>query len=168
MDDTAHSTSKLTTERLRLRPLIAADAARLELLFTDSEVRLYLGGPLDIESARQKAQAIATRWGWFAVIEQSTGDAIGFVGFDNGRQVWEVSYMLHRTAWGRGYGQEATRAAIEWFIEQMPGESIIAVTQLANVGSRRMLESLGAEMEHQFDEFGATQVQYRFPVPMPS
>ncbi|MEU0086589.1 GNAT family N-acetyltransferase [Streptomyces sp. NPDC006274] len=84
---------------------------------------------------------------------------------DDGRT--EVSYQLLPEHWGRGYGREAVAAAVAWARGDAPSGAprVVALTQQANLRSRRLLEALGATVEDMFVEWDEPQVLYAFPAP---
>ncbi|MFD7606149.1 hypothetical protein ACFWAN_37830 [Streptomyces mirabilis] len=52
-------------------------------------------------------------------------------------------------------------AAVSWWTEAVPaGGPVVAVTQTANAGSRRLLESIGMTLVDQFVEHGERQRLY--------
>ena len=59
---------------------------------------------------------------------------------------------------------EAVARATEWFFDAMPGEDLIAVTQVDNARTQSLLRRAGGVCESTFLEHGAEQSQYRFSV----
>ncbi|WP_369076619.1 GNAT family N-acetyltransferase, partial [Rhizobium sp.] len=55
----------------------------------------------------------------------------------------ELSYEFHPDAWGHGYATEATRRALDFALNDLAFERLIAETQTANSASCRLLERLG-------------------------
>lgn len=156
--------AELRTDRLLLRPVTTEDANLVRELLTDERVRAYLGGPASHErvAARQAAyQATAGAW---AVVRVADGLAVGLasIGPDprcEGRA--EVSYQLLPSAWGDGLGRESVGAILSWWTAALPGGGpVIAVTQAANIRSRRLLESIGMVLVDELDERGARQCLY--------
>ncbi|MCX4827028.1 GNAT family N-acetyltransferase [Streptomyces sp. NBC_01142] len=57
--------------------------------------------------------------------------------------------------------REAVGAIVSWWTAAVPGGGpLVAVTQAANVRSRRLLESVGMVLVDEFDEHGARQCLY--------
>ena len=104
----------LITEHLRLRPAQPGDEEWIIKLFTDPEVRKYVGGAMSEAGAREVVQISETWWGHFAILDREHGRAIGSVSFENKLGFWEISYSLQRQFWGRGLATEAISAAILW------------------------------------------------------
>lgn len=160
--------SLLKTDRLYLRPLVKGDEAPIASLFSDPEVRRYLGGALSREQAESRAQVVSQGttdrfWGVFALCEASSSDVIGMASFDDQRGRWQVSYELLPAWWGQGLAFEAVSAMLLWFWAQRPEvDDVVAVTQTANARSCRLLERLGGRRGREFEEFGETQCEYVF------
>ncbi|GGT79786.1 MULTISPECIES: GNAT family N-acetyltransferase [Streptomyces] len=149
------------TERLLLRPVRTGDVPAVTRLWTDPEVRLHLGGPVAEQVVRIRQRRIVGAPGVHAVVRASDGVLLGLVTVEAEAREGEaeVSYQFLREHWGRGYAREAVAAAVERALESVP--SVVAVTQEANVRSRRLLEALGMAHAESFVEFDAHQVLYR-------
>ena len=152
----------LTTERLLLRPFVEADKPAIIAMRTDAEVYRYLGGPADDGYAAEIADAtVGEQWGVFAIVERETGEAIGSTHLGRERGVLEVSYELLPSRWGSSLAFEGVDAVLGWATAHLGDDTVIAVTQTANVRSVALLERLGFVKETEFEEFGAQQAQFR-------
>lgn len=151
---------------VRLRAFADRDKPVIAVLYGDSEVRRYLGGPLDAETLAAIPDAVVGRRpGVFCVADAGTDEAVGSVSVSRERGEAEVSYELVPSAWGRGLAAEAVSALLGWLWRHGDDASVIAVTQEANARSRALLGRLGFVEERRFVEFGALQVQYRLSRP---
>ncbi|MBT2508668.1 GNAT family N-acetyltransferase [Streptomyces sp. ISL-98] len=157
--------ASLHTDRLLLRPIERADVAVMSELWTDPEVRRYLGGPVAAEELPARERGCVGAVGAFSVLLRTEPVVIGSVLVESdsrraGRA--EVSYQLLPEHWGRGYGREAVTAAISWALDEVtPARpEVVAVTQEANARSRRLLESVGMTLADHFVEWGEPQVLY--------
>jgi ribosomal-protein-alanine N-acetyltransferase len=144
------------TERLRLQPLVAADADHLFPLMGDPEVMAYwdvsaIDDP-DLVGEIVAAQVQAMDGGralyWTM---RRLGDDV-FVGscdlseIDRWHRRAEVGFMLDRDAWGRGYALEAMRAVVA--LAASAGlRKLTARTHLGNRRSEALLAKLGFEQE---------------------
>ncbi|MGV9267427.1 GNAT family N-acetyltransferase [Kitasatospora sp. NPDC003701] len=159
----------LATARLRLRPVEAGDHALLRALWSDPDVRCYLGGPVDPERVAQRL-AEAPGWpGHFTVTLD--GAPIGRVTVDQDRRAagrTEVSYEFLPSAGGCGLAAEAVAEVLRWVRAAEPEREIVAVTQAANNRSRRLLERLGLSVTGHLVEYGAEQVEYVLAPDVPS
>ncbi|GAA3723061.1 GNAT family N-acetyltransferase [Streptomyces tremellae] len=148
-----------------LRQARADDVDVYTRLWTDPEVRRFLGGPVEGGRLRLRQQRFAGRPRVFSVTRGQDCSVIGTVALDaadrcGGR--WEMSYSFLTECWGRGYGREAVAAVVGWVLDAAPAPdaSLIAVTQEANVRSRRLLDAVGLRVRERFVESGASQVLY--------
>ncbi|MFC4498663.1 MULTISPECIES: GNAT family N-acetyltransferase [Streptomyces] len=160
---TPYGPTSLTTERLLLRPVQEADVPAMARLWTDVEVRRYLGGPLGEDVVRVRGAWCLGAVGLFAVARRADGVVLGSVFVDPGGREGrtEISYQLLPEWWGRGYAGEAVGAVVGRALAEVPG-GVVAVTQAADVRSRRLLERLGAVPVDRFVEWDSAQVMYRF------
>lgn len=141
-------TDAITTERLRLRPLGAADAPRIAELAGDWDVARMTGaiphpyGPADAEAflLRQADAPDAARA--FAV--EHRGLLAGVMGFHaciDGP--WpEMGYWLGRPYWGAGLATEAARAGLNW-ARGRGWRAVAAGHFVDNPASGRVLEKAG-------------------------
>jgi RimJ/RimL family protein N-acetyltransferase len=143
----------LQTERLVLRRFTEHDVDLLVELDSDPEVMHFITGgrpttrqevELEILPAYLGYYERYAGYGFFAVSERSTGDFVGWFHFrpeneDDPDQI-ELGYRLRRSAWGKGYATEGSRALIEKGFRELGVERVYATTMVVNVGSRRVLE----------------------------
>lgn len=140
--------------------------ALLVALRTDDDVRRYLGGPMDIATARQRAEVtLAHSHGIFVAERRDTGESIGLVLLHPGHEGTEVSYQFLPSCWKQGFASEAVRCVIDHAFESEGVDELIAVTQTANERSRLLLERLGMTASEEFEEFGAQQTRLRLHRP---
>ncbi|MCH7231670.1 GNAT family N-acetyltransferase [Glycomyces sp. L485] len=155
----------IDTPRLRLRPPAPEDVPSFMRLWTDAEVRKFVGGPVHEEYLPDYERALYRRPYLFSVIVKEDSTFVGMVSVDAASRFGErreVSYELLHEHWGRGYAREAVAAVIRWGFDAIPSDnpSIIAVTSEENARSRRLLEAIGMVKIESFDEFGTTQTMY--------
>lgn len=157
----AASSSDLTTERLLLRPVRAADVPAVTRLWTDPEVRAHLGGPVTEQVVRIRQRRVVGAPGVHAVVRAGDGVLLGLVTVEPGARdgETEVSYQFLPEHWGHGYAREAVAAVLDATLRATP--TVVALTQEANHRSRRLLEAVGMTHVASFVEHGAHQVLYR-------
>lgn len=127
----------------------------LTRLWTDPQVRQYVGAPLPPEVIRQRNADFVGKPSKYCVVLRASGEAIGLlgIGLDERTGHWEVSYGILPEHWRHGYAREAIRALLPWVFERLPGVGVIvANTKADNEPSRRLLEALGAELVESFGE----------------
>ncbi|WP_318212765.1 GNAT family N-acetyltransferase [Streptomyces sp. SJL17-1] len=157
----APGTAPLTTERLRLRPVRAADVPAITRLWTDPEVRRHLGGPVTEQVVRIRQRRVVGAPGVYAVVRAVDEVLLGLVTVEPGAREGEteVSYQFLPEHWGHGYAREAVAVVVEATLLDTP--TVVALTQEANRRSRRLLEAVGMTHVSSFVEYDAHQVLYR-------
>ncbi len=161
------SFAPLTTERLRLRPLRADDAASLHRLVNDWEVaktlaRVPFPYPRDLADewiASTRAQiAAGTAW-HLAVTRQEDGTEalLGCVGLTldakNPREA-ELGYWIGRRHWGQGLGPEAAGRLAHWALANLEIDRLVASALVDNERSAAVLRRIG------FKESGAGSQEF--------
>jgi RimJ/RimL family protein N-acetyltransferase len=150
----------LETERLRLGWFGAGDVELLVELDSDPEVMRYLTGqptPRDevegvVLPEILKVYAAHPRLGTF-----KAEDAEGFVGWFGIQPTADprtvgVGYRLRRTAWGKGYATEGTRALIAHAFTELGMERVEADTMAVNHRSRAVMRRSGLRFEKVYHE----------------
>ncbi len=153
----------LETDRLVLRRFTGADADNLIDLDSDPEVMRFLNGGVrtprdefehDILPAFLRYYEQGDRFGFWAAIEKSTGDFLGWFHFRQGKDAGpneaELGYRLHRAAWGKGYGTEVSRALIRKGFTELGVRRVVASTYEHNIASRRVMEKAGLRFVRTF------------------
>lgn len=105
----------LSTARLVLRPVEAADVPAFSRLWTDPEVRRYLGGPVAADEVARREREYVGAPGTFGVVSRTDGTVLGLVTMtpDSARDGQaEVSYQFLPEHWGHGYAREAVIAVV--------------------------------------------------------
>jgi RimJ/RimL family protein N-acetyltransferase len=147
----------LETERLVLRELTGDDLDDLVALDSDPAVMHYVTGgrPTSREEMRDDVLPFwlgfherGEPFGFFAAIERATGRFLGWFHLrprtgPSPRDGVELGFRLHRSAWGRGYATEASRALIRKAFTELGVERVYAETMAVNVASRRVMEKAG-------------------------
>ena len=78
-------------------------------------------------------------YGLFVVEARDTGEFLGRIGplAPPGWPGFEIAWGLARHACGKGYAQEAARAAIDWSFESFPLDRIVSIIHPDNRASQR-------------------------------
>ena len=161
----------LETDRLDLLRFTGDDVDSVVELDSDPEVMRYLTGgtPTPREVVREE---IIPRWlayyeryegyGFWAVIEKSTGQFLGWFHFrphpdglrsdGTARVGVELGYRLRRAAWGKGYATEGSRALIRKGFTELGVERVYAETMVVNTASRRVMEKAGLRYVRPFHQ----------------
>jgi [ribosomal protein S5]-alanine N-acetyltransferase len=157
----------IETERLSLRPVTGDDLEPLAALGADREVMRYIG------SGKPQSRREAGNWleillaeegasgptgppglpGWRVVAAKPAGDWIGLaalkclaqqhaeaIGIES---AVELGYRLARRYWGQGYATELSRALVQHAFEHVGLPQLVAIADVRNVASNRVLEKAG-------------------------
>lgn len=146
----------LTTDRLMLRRFSGSDLDELVELDSDPDVMRYISGgkptrreavERDILPAFLGYYSRFPGYGFWAAVEKASDCFIGWFHFRprNGDSVDEpeLGYRLRRSAWGRGYATEGSRALIRKGFIELGVRRAYAETMAINVASRRVMEKCG-------------------------
>lgn len=146
--------TSLYTAQLVLRPVEAADVPAISRLWTDPDVRRYVGGPVAADEVARRQRGCVGLPGSFCAINCADGTVVGLITMTpdsvRGGQA-EVSYQFLPEHWGHGYAREAVSAAVTWALQEIsPARPVVAVTQEANDRSRCLVESIGMTLGSSF------------------
>ena len=116
----------LETERLILRRFTADDVDNLVELDGDPEVVFRITGGVTTPREEVESDVLPAflayydrgdAYGFWAAVERETGDFLGWFHFRPGEghpdDEPELGYRLRRSAWGKGYAAEGSRALID-------------------------------------------------------
>jgi RimJ/RimL family protein N-acetyltransferase len=137
----------LHTERLVIRPFVAADDAAMAPIYDDPAVMRHITGGGDPRSwvagyIRDQRTRGYTFW---AVVERATGELIGEAGlvpYEHGPRL-ELGYLLRRDRWGLGLATEAARAVLGAAFAGLGAREVMAVVDEGNDASLNVLRKLG-------------------------
>jgi RimJ/RimL family protein N-acetyltransferase len=146
----------LETERLEPRRFTEDDVENLVELDSDPDVMRFINGgrPTPREEIENEfLPAILDHYeryagyGFFAAVEKSTEQFVGWFHFRPARGAppdeVELGYRLRRSAWGKGYATEGSRALIHKGFAELGVQRVVASTMVVNVASRRVMENVG-------------------------
>ena len=146
----------LETERLLLRRFTHDDVENLVELDSDPEVMHFINGGRATPRGEIETDVLPTflgfyeryaGFGFWATEEKSTGRFIGWFhlrpaqGAPPGEV--ELGYRLRRSAWGKGYATEGSRALIDKGFAEFGVERVVAFGMVVNVASTRVMEKAG-------------------------
>ncbi|MGQ0540612.1 MAG: GNAT family N-acetyltransferase [Blastocatellia bacterium] len=154
----------IKTERLIFRKFVDEDLDLLIEQRSDPEVNRYLGG-----TALQNPEALGKRikfymscyethgFGMCAMLWKENGKMIGSAGIQplDGTDEIEVGYSMIKEFWGLGIGTEAARGWLDFGFRNAGLERIVAVADIDNAASRRIMEKLGMKYEKTEYHYGA-------------
>ena len=147
---------KIKTDRLIIRSIQEVDLEPLAALWTDPEVTYYMGGPRNYEEIlkdlREDAQLDPQpAFDLWPVIEKETGQIIGHCGIleknIEGRNQYEIVYVLAKSAWGRGFATEAASSLKDYAFGQLGLKRITALIDPDNLKSEMVATKIGLRYE---------------------
>ncbi|MBL4616645.1 MAG: GNAT family N-acetyltransferase [Robiginitomaculum sp.] len=149
----------IETERLILRPPREEDFPALCAMAQDEEAMRFIGGVAEPAIAWRNFATLVGHWhirgyGFFSVIEKSSGDCIGRVGPWN-PHLWpepEVGWLIIRSHWGQGFAKEAAIASIDWVFEHLKWRQVTHMIDPKNLGSAALAKSLGSKPLREINE----------------
>lgn len=143
----------LEGQGLRLRPIVAADAERIQEACSDERTQRWLGrlpSPYTLEDAHdyvesrtvQLAEGSGVTW---AVTEGDDDRLLGTVGwFDHVPQErCEIGYWTHPDARGRGLMTRAMGVVTRHVVDELGVARVTAYAAVDNTASRRVIEANG-------------------------
>ncbi len=169
------------TSRMLLRPMAGTDAGWLARLHGDRRVMRFIddGKPVPrsvivaqtLPAILREYAVLPDGLGYFAAIERSTGEPLGWVGLrppdstglrppdstglrppdSTGLRpgvagMAELGYRLFPRAWGKGYATEGARALVGSAFADLALEQVVGTTMTVNLASRRVLEKAGLSL----------------------
>lgn len=152
----------LETERLRLRRFTTDDVDVLAELDSDPEVMRFLTGQ---STSREEIESVALPGilatyakhpglGTFAAEQKSDDAFVGWFGLHptDAAGTVDVGYRLNRTAWGKGYATEGTKALIGKAFTELGMDRVVADTMAVNHRSRAVMRRSGLRFVRIFHE----------------
>lgn len=162
----------LETERLILRRFTADDVENLVELDGDPEVVFRITGGVATPREEVETDVLPAflayydrgdAYGFWAAVERETGDFLGWFHFRPGEghpdDEPELGYRLRRSAWGKGYAAEGSRALIDRGFSQLGVRRVVAETMVVHGASRRVMEKAGMTVARTFHQ------DWPYPIP---
>jgi len=147
---------RIETDRLIVRSNQEVDLEPLAELWADPEVTHYMGGPRNYaeilrilrEDAQRNPQPAFDLW---PVVEKETGQIIGTGGIlekdIDGRNQYEIIYVLAKSAWGKGFATELASALKNYAFDQLGLKRVTALIDPDNQKSETVATKIGLKYE---------------------
>jgi RimJ/RimL family protein N-acetyltransferase len=152
----------LMTPRLVLRRWQDSDIAPLAAINADPEVMRWIGtgSVRSFEQTAAAVEALEREWdqtgmGLFAVEIRATGELAGLTGLAVPHflpeilPAVEIAWRFGRRFWGAGVATEAARAALEFGLLARDLGRIVAIVQVGNGASERVMQKIGMGLERE-------------------
>ena len=140
------------TERLILQTWTLADSEKFLEICSDAEVMKFIGDgkPYNLKQANKflswaenyQRENGFCRW---KILEKASGEIAGSCGFVRLKETEEIElgYLLARKFWEKGFATEAAKGCLRFGFEKLGFHEIIALTDLENTASQKVLEKIG-------------------------
>jgi len=147
---------KIETDRLIIKSNQEVDLEPLAALWADPEVTYYMGGPRNYEEIlrilREDAQVNPQpAFDLWPVIEKETGQIIGTGGIlekdIDGRNEYEIIYVLAKSAWGKGFATELASSLKGYAFDELGLKRVTALIDPDNKKSERVAIKIGLKYE---------------------
>jgi ribosomal-protein-alanine N-acetyltransferase len=147
---------KIESDRLIIKSNQEVDLEPLAALWADPEVTHYMGGPRNYEEilkilredAQLNPQPAFDLW---PVIEKETGKIIGTGGIlekdIDGRNQYEIIYVLAKAAWGKGFAAELASSLKDYAFNQLGLNRVTALIDPGNEKSEKVATKIGLRYE---------------------
>ena len=155
----------LETERLVLRQFTMEDVDNLVELDSDPEVVFHITGGVTTPREEVESDVLPAflayydrgdAYGFWAAVERETGEFLGWFHFRPGEghpdDEPELGYRLRKSAWGKGYAAEGSRALIDRGFSQFGVRRVVAETMVVHDASRRVMEKAGMTVARTFHQ----------------
>ncbi len=138
----------METQRLRLAPLTANDAAALQEITNDPVITNAVHFLPNLFTLEDSAALIISkkdgRDRFLGAWDRDDLMLVGVIGTHlHGDDEIEIGYWIRSSLHGLGFGSEATKAVIAILRETFPTRHITAECRIENIASWRLLEKLG-------------------------
>ena len=155
----------LETQRLVLRRFTMADVDNLVSLDADPGVMHFVTGGMPTARDEIENELLPgfldyyeqfEGYGFWAAIEKTTGEFLGWFHFrprgEAGPDEAELGYRLCKSAWGKGYATEGSRALISKGFTDFGVQRVVAETMVVHEASRRVMEKAGLTLVRTFHQ----------------
>ncbi len=145
---------KLETSRLQLEPFELAHFDGLRAMENDPEIMRYISNGVvkTPEETLETIERVTLRWqqygfSWWAMREKASGDIVGagclqHLANQDGAPL-EIGWRLNANHHGKGYATEAAQAIIQFAVEHIGANYLVAVADPENAASQRVMQRLG-------------------------
>lgn len=149
----------LLTERLSIQPLTMADLDEFVAYRQDPDIARFQSwdptyskqqGMELIQSQTYVSLPTPGQWLQLAIHEKSSGKLMGDLALhaiQDSNMEFEIGFTIARENQGKGFAAEAATRLINYLFSEIGATKIIAQPDSRNTASKRLLRSLGFEMD---------------------
>lgn len=149
----------IESERLVLQRLKQEDFDAIAVFLKDPEVMYAWGHGFSDEEVHEWLDKNLKRYeddgyAFFLAVNKQTGKPVGVTGIIhneiNGKQRWEIGYIIDKKFWKQGYAKEGSKACLEHAFREMAPDEMVFQMRTDNIASQKVAESLGAKREGEY------------------
>ncbi|MBV8725089.1 MAG: GNAT family N-acetyltransferase [Candidatus Eremiobacteraeota bacterium] len=160
---------RIETARLVIRTFEPRDAQAWAAMLSDPDVRRYVP-PSPVPAVADFSRALERRLrmeresgcALWAVEPKALGTLVGQCGLvpveGKGPEI-EIAYHFAKESWGNGYATEAAKAVLQYGLQTIGLERIIAIVMPQNVASCRVAEKAGMRFEGAATYYGIAELR---------
>ena len=154
---------RLETPRTLMRDILGNDAGFLLAMMSDAEVMRYYPKVADAREVREFIDRMRNAYkhdgcGLWLVVDRESGEPLGRVGLlrqqVNGRDEFEIGYMIHRPFWRRGLATEAALAVRDYAFAERRLRRVISLIRPDNLPSQGVARKLAMDIVGSWDHGG--------------
>lgn len=145
--------------RLILREYHRHEFSMTPRLFSDPKTMAFWPAPFNLEQIHDWFNSNVEPYrgkglGRFAVVLKSNNEWIGDAGLIrtqvNGKEEWDLGYIIHADYWGQGYGTEVAKSLVDYVFRYTDMDRIVIHFAEDHHASRRVAQKVGASLEQTF------------------
>ena len=145
------------------KPLSTNDVQEIHSFTSDEDVSRFIGWSLmtNLNETKEHIQKMINReldgiYLYASIVLKSTNAIIGtamIFNFNKEANHAEIGYVIHKDYWGKGYGTETVFLIVNFVFSVLRLHKIHANVVDTNVGSIRVLENSGFELEGRLKDY---------------
>jgi RimJ/RimL family protein N-acetyltransferase len=146
----------LETPRLVLREMSLVDLDFVAEMLAHPEVMRFWPKCYDRDEAadwvkRQQARYAKDGIGYWLTLDKASGRAVGQAGLllqiVDGSEEVGLGYIIHRPFWRNGFAVEAAGASMDYAVNRLGRQRVVALVRPENLPSQSVARKLGMEIE---------------------
>ncbi len=160
----------LEGKEIYFKPLSTSDALEIHSYASDENVSRFIGWQLmhSLNETYEHIEKMMKResegsYLYASIVLKSTQAVIGTVmifNFNSEANHAEIGYVFNSSYWGNGYGTEAVSLLNDFAFKTLKLHKLHANVVAANIGSTRILEKNGFELEGRLKDYYFIDGQY--------
>lgn len=147
------------SKRLIYRKMSEADFSDIAEMLKNPNVMYaweYVFDDIDVLQWIKKNREYYKKYGlgYFLVVDKQSGQVVGQIAlmpdFIDGREYYEIGYILKEKFWHKGYALEGAKTMIEYVFNDIKLDNVIFEIRPENFQSRKVAEKCGAVVTGEF------------------